>query len=93
MSAQWNPIGPDYEPGYRKAGVIETLDADGVIRLASYDHLLLHWVWCDAKGDVEYPTTFPTWEPTHWREADLPGYWPYESQEHFERVKAENGDE
>ena len=83
MEKPWNPIGPDNEPGYRKAGVIETLDADGTVRLGAYDHLLLHWTWCDDKGDIVYPEGWPNWEPTHWREADLPDYWPYESQEAF----------
>jgi hypothetical protein len=83
MEKPWNPIGADYEPGYRKAGVIETLDADGTVRLGAYDHLLLHWTWCDDKGDIVYPDSFPNWQPTHWREADLPDYWPYESQEAF----------
>lgn len=37
----------------------------------------------EYRGDIVYPEGWPNWEPTHWREADLPDYWPYESQEAF----------
>lgn len=91
MKKAWIPVDPIVEGDFRKAGVVETLAADGTVRLGVYDHLLMHWTWCDERGDIEYPPSFPDWVPTHWREANLPDYWPYKSQEHFEQVKAANG--
>lgn len=71
MENPWLPVDPHNETGYRRRidSVLETKDADGVIRLAEYDKLLMQWHWIDGEGMIEYPPNYPNWVPTHWREA------------------------